>query len=378
MDHRPALRRSSAGELRRKPDTAELTELSLRRHDTCATDHMATLRAPFDQPAWEYLEPTNTSEEYTIRARKPRYFSSLPSPLEDHEQLEFTSPISDDEPAFPEESLHQHHTEQDIKKGRYYSYALSEEDKQALSVGEKNHNLKEWAPKDLLKYQASRVDLVPHCANRGDMIASVLEDWLQSEKLLENQVSGFWGTQSMKMTPVPPARMVTYRKQTHRAASQSMVDLRASSTPISTPSPLSPTPLSPQSLQVSRSYLNTHSRNVSVGDYFGPRPALSPSARHSNASTLTNTTAASRTRNRRMPRRQPHQRKEDVTFDTFLVPHTSGKGEAYRGADNAKKEDEQNDSSPTFESSGRRLSKMPSIPALRKRLSQVGTLSPRE
>ncbi|KAA8618365.1 hypothetical protein PtrV1_07794 [Pyrenophora tritici-repentis] len=47
------------------------------------------------------------------------------------------------------------------KKATYYSHALSSSDKLALAHGEKNHNHKEWTPKDLVTHHEARKDLVP-------------------------------------------------------------------------------------------------------------------------------------------------------------------------------------------------------------------------
>jgi len=47
------------------------------------------------------------------------------------------------------------------KKPSYYSQALTEEDKQLLAFGEKNHNHKEWSVKDLVAHHEARGDLVP-------------------------------------------------------------------------------------------------------------------------------------------------------------------------------------------------------------------------
>lgn len=43
---------------------------------------------------------------------------------------------------------------------RYYSQALSEEDKHALAVGEENHNLKKWSTADALQFWKSRLEFV--------------------------------------------------------------------------------------------------------------------------------------------------------------------------------------------------------------------------
>lgn len=47
------------------------------------------------------------------------------------------------------------------KMPRYYAQALTEEDKQALARGERNHNHKEWSGKDLVIHHGACKDLVP-------------------------------------------------------------------------------------------------------------------------------------------------------------------------------------------------------------------------
>jgi hypothetical protein len=64
----------------------------------------------------------------------------------------------------------------------------------------------------------------------------------------------------------------------------------------------------------------------------------------------------------------------DVTFDSFLEPHASGKGEAYRGAENAKKDDQPGDEEGRIKlkpmdkpmnKPSNRISKIPSMSILR-------------
>ncbi|KAF2732017.1 hypothetical protein EJ04DRAFT_578645 [Polyplosphaeria fusca] len=60
--------------------------------------------------------------------------------------------------------------------------------------------------------------------------------------------------------------------------------------------------------------------------------------------------------------------RREVTFDTFLTSHISGKGLAYPGANNATKVQDDGDvGKKTLDKKEKRLSKMPSMPVLRKR-----------
>ncbi|KAF1836830.1 hypothetical protein BDW02DRAFT_566606 [Decorospora gaudefroyi] len=111
-----------------------------------------------------------------------------------------------------------------------------------------------------------------------------------------------------------------------------------------------------------------HTRAASSGDYFSQTPArrtahhsrrLSPLATSSGPSSDSSTRV-------RSPLSQVFQPNPETTFDSFLQPHKSGKGEAFRNAENAKKPK----TSPEGSLKGKRLSKMPSMPLLSKRTAQ--------
>jgi hypothetical protein len=61
------------------------------------------------------------------------------------------------------------------KQMRYYSRTLSEEDKQALAAGEKNHNLKEWNAGDLVRFHKSRLQLVPRSLEDRDVVIKEIQ-----------------------------------------------------------------------------------------------------------------------------------------------------------------------------------------------------------
>lgn len=159
-------------------------------------------------------------------------------------------------------------------------------------------------------------------------------------------------------------------------------------TPLNPPTPLSPPLSQPQRLSiiVDEPTAPGHSRTVSAGDYFSlprvpPQRSLARVPRHTRSS------------GRMLPVRQPssplitelrlHQHRPDVTFDSFLAPHASGKGEAFRGADNAKKDKQSGDGAPDdavpreLDISRRwskHISRVPSMPTLRSKWSRGSLL----
>ncbi|KAF1852006.1 uncharacterized protein K460DRAFT_269899 [Cucurbitaria berberidis CBS 394.84] len=243
-----------------------------------------------------------------------------------------------------------------VKKARYYSHALSDEDKQALIVGEKNHNLKEWTPKDLVNHHESRSALLPHGMEKPDKThapADIDQDTQQSQRSLS------------KLADKENEPTYTETQQ----SSQSLHDLRSSSMPPPQLPPISLTPLlfpdhPPLELRA------VHTRASSSGDYF----SRTPGAPSSHPSSGRNSGTSSRVRSPLSKEFQPFQHNPQTTFDAFLAPHKLGKGEAYRDSDNAKKpKTPKNSPVGSPKTSLRRLSKMPSMPSLRKWSPQPDT-----
>jgi hypothetical protein len=269
------------------------------------------------------------------------------------------------------------------ERPRYYSAALTEADKDALLHGELNHNLKAWTPKDLVLHHESRKALVPRVGiNKLDKIDAIaqIDQAVQQSQIAFNK--------KVRSSKLPTFRLTNEHgckeRMTYPAqASQSMYDLRSSSAPAPQLPPGSP--VLPPIPMLSRKFSfeaspplsrSTHVRAASSGDNYirptRPQRLQPPSSPSSNSS--------SRARSPLAPQDPLHQANPDATFDAFLVPHKSGKGEAYRGADNAKKPKgskrsgtttpDRNSSPATETSSPRRfLGKMPSLPRLRKRSS---------
>ncbi|KAJ4368825.1 hypothetical protein N0V83_005907 [Neocucurbitaria cava] len=277
------------------------------------------------------------------------------------------------------------------KKMRYYANALSEEDKQALAVGEKNHNHKEWTGKDLVNHHEARKSLVPSSGlskpQKNKALAEIEQDRQQSRRSLflpkiADKVRQYTKLPWIKVTsedvdakPIESESESTPTDTPPQHASRSMVDLRSSfasssaSSSASSPAAAgaSPPQLSPPAL-LSPLVLSDHrgpqhhasharASSSDAADYFSRHPqrtfsftSISPPAtsprRARERSPLANEVPA-------------FQHNPDVTFDKFLAPHKMGKGETYWNSGNAKVVKEKK--------SLRRLSKMPSMPILRKR-----------
>ncbi|KAJ4297545.1 hypothetical protein N0V90_005437 [Kalmusia sp. IMI 367209] len=255
--------------------------------------------------------------------------------------------------------------QQQQPRGRYYAHALTGEDKVALAIGEKNHNLREWTADDLVQYQVSRIELVPYNDNRQEVIEVLMDEKHGSERFLlksEQHVRHLTGFPLTKLDLVSESKQKeTCTQQTRHVVSHDMVDLRTVSMPNPNPSPT--TPSLPKPPAVSGTQQQRHSAYGGLGssaEYFSKKPgrkSMTPSPRSSDSSHN-----SGHIRSPLAPDGRPYIRRADVTFDTFLEPHASGKGETYRDSEHSKKKEPQG---------LRRLSKMTSMPKLRKRFSQL-------
>ncbi|KAH7090720.1 hypothetical protein FB567DRAFT_520515 [Paraphoma chrysanthemicola] len=274
--------------------------------------------------------------------------------------------------------------QQPAKRARYYSTALTDADKDALARGEENHYLKVWTPKDVVMHHESRKALVPHSfiskLDKIDAFAQIENDVQQSQAAVKKKV---------RKSKLPLLRLtnedgrndrMTYQAQ----ASQSMFDLRSSSAPA--PQLLPSSPVLPHIPALSRKFSfekspgftrTGHVRAASSGDH--PRRTTRPQRLQPSSSPSSG--SSSRERSPLGSQDPVHQANPNTTFDAFLVPHKSGKGEVYRGADNAKRtkhtkgsgaDTPDAGSSPATDASSPRrlLRKMTSIPRLRKRSSR--------
>ncbi|KAK7189229.1 hypothetical protein PSPO01_04816 [Paraphaeosphaeria sporulosa] len=277
---------------------------------------------------------------------------------------------------------------------RYYSSALSDEDRTALAVGELNHNLRGWTGDKLIQYHVSRIELVPYSEERQEIIAEILDEKRGGERFVLQSAR-----QAKRFVSSPLSKLQTFKEvKTHNEqmqveASRSMVDLRAANTSSLLLSPISPiSPVSPPSstsqegfpfpvLETQNIRQSTHSGASSNGDHFSRQSVSSSMMQFPHTSDSSRDSSHNRGH---APDRRPLVRRADrntsrfrssmaleamhyvvnadITFDTFLAPHASGKGETHCESVHIKKEVQPRNFS-------RRLSKMPSTPQLKKRAS---------
>jgi hypothetical protein len=269
-----------------------------------------------------------------------------------------------------------------VKRARYYSHALSTEDKDALAHGEHNHNLKPYTPKHVVMHHESRKDLVPQGhgtdkLRKMEALAHIEQDKQYSQQAMDKK-------KVHRSSLLPVLRLTNEHGKDdpvayHLQASQSMYDLRTFNTAApqlhmdASVSSVQPPMSRKFSFDESPPSLSSHVRATSTGDYFMCRTSVYPGL-------LTPSSSNASPYRMRSPLAPPtdHQRNPSATFDAFLVPHKSGKGEAFRGAPNAKREKvSKKKSSPTSEQARtpvaqamRRFSKMSSMPLIKNRLSR--------
>ncbi|KAF2749236.1 hypothetical protein M011DRAFT_525143 [Sporormia fimetaria CBS 119925] len=228
---------------------------------------------------------------------------------------------------------------------RYYAHALTPTERSSLASGVQNHNHRSWThPSDLLLYHASRLHLTD---SMNPAVKQNVEEWLDHQQRivekaellrkrkrqrvskipgllrrktvdslekLDNvkgteQMKGVWGDE---VYGTPHAAWSTPMLRSH-TETETMVPLTAS------------VPAVPQ-IRVSSA------RPATVYQPFEPSPVNSRSSSATRNSVYIHSTltplGTARTPENHTPR-------PEITFDAFLAPHKSGKGEAYRGAENA-------------------------------------------
>ncbi|KAH4043769.1 hypothetical protein HBI40_198320 [Parastagonospora nodorum] len=230
---------------------------------------------------------------------------------------------------------------------RYYDHALSKGDHDALIMGELNHNLRAYTPRDLVIHHESRKELVPQGIAGTDKLGE-MEAFAKIEQ--EKQHS--------------------HQVQERNLVSQSMYDLnaartRAASKRLTIVPPGVSRQFSFQAIPPAMSRLS-HIRSASGDDYFSSRPV----SHRQPSSPPSSGFSTPRVRSPLAPQPSAHRHNLSATFDSFLVPHKSGKGEAFRGTPTAKKpkaikEKRSSSSMQPVTNTLRRLSMMPSMHSLK-------------
>ena len=265
---------------------------------------------------------------------------------------------------------------------RYYQQNLSEEDRAALSQGECNHNLRVWDYNDLAKHHASRIEAVAYTDKRQEAIATILEEKRESERLLsKSKQQGRRFVRPVLNLFKTRNKSEAHKMQVHNDASRAMADVRAVSMPIlstpasprpqTMPKPVALAEVEPHDSQQSiqdrlrrRTEHRDNNENVDITNQSLDAPESSSSPRSDGRSHFRQVNRARGLRRAHASNERPYTAKPDVTFDTFLGPHASGKGETYRGAQTMQPDEEPRGSI-------RRPRKMPSMPQLKKRASQA-------
>jgi hypothetical protein len=163
---RPApakLSRSTAMNFDRPTIAAQISHLALEDKLSLEKTHTISLQASSGQPDVTIVESHGLSD--SLRANS-RYYSNLETnegPQQGDTRTDLSSLIQWPFPYKP------------VKQMRYYSRALSEEDKQVLATGEKNHNLKEWNAGDLIRFHESRLELVPKSLENRDAVIKEIQ-----------------------------------------------------------------------------------------------------------------------------------------------------------------------------------------------------------
>ncbi|KAF2115623.1 hypothetical protein BDV96DRAFT_599204 [Lophiotrema nucula] len=334
-----------------------------------ATELMASSRAPFNQPAMVEAALHRISEEEKSEGQPERRRYSFEDsssddaltvtslPRQDSSTSVFPPPQPLIGPFYSNEQLAQISAEDDTvmdeqleifdltafasppipqeqpQKPRYYSTALSQDDKQALAVGEVNHNLKLWTAKHAIRLEESRKALAPH---------PTYKEYMEAEN----------GKAAKRPSIVP--ELAHLQNRSNRGSYLSVNTSLSATSPLSLQrghlSVASISPLSPLGLGELRS--------ASTGDYFSQQHRSRTHHSRSSSRILSPLSFEQRTYT---PRRE-------VTFDSMLSPHISGKGESFRGSSNAIKDDiavEKNRKEEVKKQvAKKRLSKVPSMPVM--------------
>lgn len=346
----------------------------------------ANLSEPFDQPVaiplftssvQECFEPldtnfmtpfvtSNANNRSTSTNPQPRY--RLTEASTHHYSGDSVSVFSWEEPA---------------PGPRYYAQALSVEDLKALAQGEKNHNLQEWSSERLVTHHEDREVLVPRVmptVEKMNALADIEHHMQQSQRTVAKTKE-----KVRNKLHIPRIGKTTdntkddeYTRSQFWRSSQLTYDLCSSMLPPSLPQSTPTAPSEKYGAPCHRRY--SHTRAASSGDYFsqpsGPRTSAYNTRRISPLASPSGPSSSNSSTRVRSPLKQEvlFRANLEATFDSFLVLHKSGKGEVLADSKNALKVKTPMASSspspgPKAMTKVRRLTKMLSMPLLRKRIS---------
>ncbi|EUC50386.1 hypothetical protein COCMIDRAFT_81868 [Bipolaris oryzae ATCC 44560] len=246
------------------------------------------------------------------------------------------------------------------KLPRYYANTLSKEDRHTLTYGEKNHNLKQWTGRDLVRHHESRRNLIPNVMPKVEKM-NALADIEHGEQYSQRAMAATKAKVKDRaldkvrgILRIPRIKITTDKGKEQQESQSANAHRSTNSTPSLFPDNPVTSPSSPH-----------HPRPSSSSDYFSHRPThrASSSSHHNHHRRISPLALSSGPPSDSSVRvRSPlahqvqFQPNPDITFDTFLAPHKSGKGEVLHEAAPDKKK-----------CAGKRLSKMPSMPLLGRR-----------
>lgn len=195
---------------------------------------------------------------------------------------------------------------------RYYPQVLTPTDHLSLRTGQE---VKPWTPNDVVSHHTARKSLVPSNMDKLEKmntLAGIEYEKQRSQRSLARKLKGVFGGKGTDESGAFGGEKGDF-KMHHRTAA-SMYDLGSfSSRP-------------PTSLQQGISPGGRDTEYISHPD----TAQIASAPRTSNTSILTSIPTAQGTR------RYSHN--PDITFDAFLVPHKTGKGEVHRDSEYARKE----------------------------------------
>lgn len=288
---------------------------------------------------------------------------------------------------------------------RYYSHALSAEDKHALVVGEENLNLQKWTYDRVLPFHDSRLALIhPGPEGQKDMIEKLMDERQKSEIALE-ETKKKGPVRTLLLRTLSFGNVARPSNANLKQVYQPYRNVRHSTAPgtpgaVSSPSvqtsPQTSPPISPRVSLMPEFSISTpalifsgpSAEKCEAGDdaqvtavpertednvtHLGVQPiprrpqSHPPHALISGANRVS-AYIGSPLNPRLIPYRAPsHQARPNVTFDEFLVPHASGKGETYRGLENAKDYTPQSGAGSLHVKERKGLLKKMSLPIMRR------------
>jgi hypothetical protein len=185
---RPApakLSRSNTMNFDRLTIAAQIASLALDDNSIPTKDSMNSSKIPSKQPEVSRVELRDRSN--SVESNQSHGSSSILQANNQYHSNFQTNDESQQRGTLPNQtlSMRQSFPYRPAKHMRYYSWALSKEDKQALATGETTRNLKDWNANDLVRFYESQLELVPRgLEDRDAVIEKIQKDKEDAEEYL--------------------------------------------------------------------------------------------------------------------------------------------------------------------------------------------------